>query len=84
MRISGTDVHWGSSRDANKYRSAITILLELTNAREHVKHWRPQLLVLSGPPHTRPALVDLAGGFTKEVGLMICAYVCTSPTQVFC
>uniref|UniRef100_A0A8B9L2M0 Solute carrier family 12 member 3 n=1 Tax=Astyanax mexicanus TaxID=7994 RepID=A0A8B9L2M0_ASTMX len=34
--------------------------------------FRPQCLVLTGPPNLRPALVDFVGSFTKNVSLMIC------------
>lgn len=34
--------------------------------------FRPQCLVLTGPPNQRPALVDFVGSFTKHISLMIC------------
>ncbi|GLD57312.1 solute carrier family 12 member 3-like protein [Lates japonicus] len=36
------------------------------------KSFRPQCLVLTGPPNQRPALVDFVGSFTKHISLMIC------------
>lgn len=37
--------------------------------------FRPQCLVLTGPPSSRPALVDLVACFTKSLSLMMCANV---------
>uniref|UniRef100_A0A3Q3LZH2 Solute carrier family 12 member 3 n=1 Tax=Mastacembelus armatus TaxID=205130 RepID=A0A3Q3LZH2_9TELE len=34
--------------------------------------FRPQCLVLTGPPNQRPALVDFVASFTKHISLMIC------------
>lgn len=39
--------------------------------------FRPQCLVLTGPPGSRPALVDLVTCFTKSLSLMMCANVVT-------
>lgn len=38
---------------------------------------RPQCLLLTGPPASRPALVDLIACFTKSLSLMMCANVVT-------
>ena len=37
----------------------------------HVKHYRPQCLVLCGPPDRRPALAFLASGLRKARGVVI-------------
>uniref|UniRef100_A0A4W6ETQ5 Solute carrier family 12 member 3 n=1 Tax=Lates calcarifer TaxID=8187 RepID=A0A4W6ETQ5_LATCA len=52
-------------------------LVGLNNVEDHVKNYRPQCLVLTGPPSSRPALVDLVSCFTKSLSLMI-----PSPTAV--
>lgn len=44
---------------------------------EHVKNFRPNFLVLTGPPSTRPALCDIVAAITKNRSLMICANVIT-------
>lgn len=36
---------------------------------------RPQCLVLTGPPSSRPALLDLVNCFTKNLSLMMCGNV---------
>jgi hypothetical protein len=47
----------------------------LVNVHEHVKNYRPQILVLSGKPQDRPPLVDLAHIITKNSALMVCGHV---------
>ena len=42
---------------------------------------RPQCLVLTGYPNSRPALLQLVHSFTKNVGLMVCGHVRTVCTQ---
>src|SRR4029434_2412489 len=36
---------------------------------------RPQCLVMTGYPNSRPALINLVHSFTKNVGLMVCGHV---------
>ena len=47
----------------------------LNQVRDHVKNYRPQVLVLSGMPGSRPPLVDFANSLTKNVSLLICGHV---------
>uniref|UniRef100_A0A8C8RZC0 Solute carrier family 12 member 3 n=1 Tax=Pelusios castaneus TaxID=367368 RepID=A0A8C8RZC0_9SAUR len=69
------DVNWGSSVQAGTYSLALSYSVSLTQVEEHVKNFRPQCLVLTGPPSFRPALVDFVSAFTKGVSLMICGNV---------
>ncbi|XP_059193000.1 solute carrier family 12 member 2-like [Centropristis striata] len=71
------DVNWGSSTQALIYNQALTHCLSLTGVEDHVKNFRPQCLVMSGYPNSRPALLQLVNSFTKNVGLMVCAHVRT-------
>ena len=48
---------------------------ELVNVEEHVKNYRPQILVLSGLPSARPPLVDLGYLICKHLSLMVCGHV---------
>ncbi|XP_066504942.1 solute carrier family 12 member 10, tandem duplicate 1 [Hoplias malabaricus] len=66
------EVNWGSSVQAGTYNIALSYSVSLANVEDHVKNFRPQCLVLTGPPNLRPALVDFVGSFTKNVSLMIC------------
>ncbi|XP_039996550.1 solute carrier family 12 member 10, tandem duplicate 1 isoform X2 [Xiphias gladius] len=65
-------VNWGSSVQAGTYNLALSYSVSLYGVEDHVKNFRPQCLVLTGPPHQRPALVDFVDSFTKHIGLMIC------------
>ncbi|RVE49975.1 hypothetical protein evm_005443 [Chilo suppressalis] len=67
------DVNWGSSTQAQMYKTALSSAHSLARTGEHVKNYWPQLLVLAGAPHARPALVDLASLITKAGSLMIVA-----------
>ncbi|XP_054629510.1 solute carrier family 12 member 2-like [Dunckerocampus dactyliophorus] len=69
------DVNWGSSTQALIYNQALTQCLNLTGVEDHVKNFRPQCLVLTGYPNSRPALLQLVHSFTKNVGLMVCGHV---------
>jgi len=57
------------------YKSALDNTHKLIEVTEHVKNYRPQVLVLTGFPWDRPALVNFCAGLTKNVGLMVCAHV---------
>ncbi|XP_032780017.2 bumetanide-sensitive sodium-(potassium)-chloride cotransporter isoform X2 [Daphnia magna] len=69
------EVNWGSSTQAQTYRAALISIQQLVHIEEHVKNYRPQILVLTGYPGTRPALVDFAYLICKNNSLMICGNV---------
>ncbi|XP_020505058.1 solute carrier family 12 member 2 isoform X2 [Labrus bergylta] len=69
------DVNWGSSTQALTYHQALTHTLQLSGVEDHIKNFRPQCLVMTGYPNSRPALLDLVHSFTKNVGLMICGHI---------
>ncbi|KAM9735500.1 solute carrier family 12 member 2 isoform 2-T2 [Menidia menidia] len=71
------DVNWGSSTQALTYHQALTHTLHLSGVEDHIKNFRPQCLVMTGYPNSRPALLDLVHSFTKNVGLLICGHVRT-------
>uniref|UniRef100_A0A8C7TY53 Solute carrier family 12 member 2 n=1 Tax=Oncorhynchus mykiss TaxID=8022 RepID=A0A8C7TY53_ONCMY len=68
------DVNWGSSTQALTYHQALTHSLHLSSVEDHIKNFRPQCLVMTGYPNSRPALLHLVHAFTKNVGLMICGH----------
>uniref|UniRef100_A0A3P9CZB3 Solute carrier family 12 member 10, tandem duplicate 1 n=1 Tax=Maylandia zebra TaxID=106582 RepID=A0A3P9CZB3_9CICH len=72
------NVNWGSSIQASSYNMALSFSVSLTDVKDHVKNFRPQCLVMTGPPKQRPALVDFVGCFTKQVSLMICGNIMVS------
>uniref|UniRef100_A0A7N6BRP4 Solute carrier family 12 member 1 n=1 Tax=Anabas testudineus TaxID=64144 RepID=A0A7N6BRP4_ANATE len=65
------DVNWGSSTQAVTFVSAVNNALSLSGVEDHVKNFRPQMLVLTGSARTRPALLDLAHSFSKNFGLCL-------------
>ncbi|XP_052742527.1 bumetanide-sensitive sodium-(potassium)-chloride cotransporter isoform X1 [Bicyclus anynana] len=65
------DVNWGSSTQAQIYKTALSSAHNLARTGEHVKNYWPQLLVLTGKPQDRPALVDLGSLITKSGSLMV-------------
>ncbi|XP_032618780.1 solute carrier family 12 member 1 isoform X1 [Chelonoidis abingdonii] len=76
------EVNWGSSAQALYYVNALDSALELTVVEDHVKNFRPQCIVLTGGPMTRPALLDITHSFTKNNGLCICCQVYTGPRKL--
>uniref|UniRef100_A0A452UQZ2 Solute carrier family 12 member 2 n=1 Tax=Ursus maritimus TaxID=29073 RepID=A0A452UQZ2_URSMA len=75
------DVNWGSSTQALTYLNALQHSIRLSGVEDHVKNFRPQCLVMTGAPNSRPALLHLVHDFTKNVGLMICSHVHMGPRR---
>uniref|UniRef100_A0A672NEU5 Solute carrier family 12 member 10, tandem duplicate 3 n=1 Tax=Sinocyclocheilus grahami TaxID=75366 RepID=A0A672NEU5_SINGR len=75
-------VNWGTSYQAGFYNMALSFSMSLTAVEDHVKNFRPQCLVLTGPPNVRPALVDFVGTFTKNISLMICGNIIMHSTDM--
>uniref|UniRef100_A0A1B6CXS0 SLC12A transporter C-terminal domain-containing protein n=1 Tax=Clastoptera arizonana TaxID=38151 RepID=A0A1B6CXS0_9HEMI len=73
-----TDVNWGSSTQAQMYRSALQSVQQLSKVEEHVKNYSPQILVLSALPSCRPPLVDFAALMTKH-SLLLCGHILNAP-----
>ncbi|XP_063232957.1 bumetanide-sensitive sodium-(potassium)-chloride cotransporter isoform X2 [Bacillus rossius redtenbacheri] len=73
------DVNWGSSTQAQMYKAALMSVQQLNNVEDHVKNYRPQILVLSGMPSHRPPLVDFAYLLTKNLSLMLCGHIIWGP-----
>ncbi|XP_050079227.1 bumetanide-sensitive sodium-(potassium)-chloride cotransporter-like [Anopheles maculipalpis] len=65
------DVNWGSTTQAQSYKSALSAALKLQCVGDHVKNYHPSVLVLTGKPAHRPALLDLAHQITKNQALLI-------------
>lgn len=65
------DVNWGSSTQAQTYKTALSVVYRLNSIDEHVKNYAPQILALTGLPGTRPALLYLANLLTKNHSLLI-------------
>ncbi|XP_029981773.1 solute carrier family 12 member 1 [Sphaeramia orbicularis] len=79
VTVKKPDVNWGSSTQAVTFVSAVGNALSLSGVDDHVKNFRPQILVLTGATRTRPALLDLAHSFTKNYGLCLTCEVFVGP-----
>ncbi|XP_048473105.1 solute carrier family 12 member 1 isoform X3 [Rhincodon typus] len=75
------EVNWGSSAQAMSYVTALQDALSLTGVNDHIKNFRPQCIVLTGSPKSRPALLDLTLSFTKNFSLCICSQVFMGPRK---
>ncbi|KAF4526779.1 hypothetical protein B566_EDAN012319 [Ephemera danica] len=60
------EANWGSSTQAQSYNTALKSMQELNTVEDHVKNYRPQILLLTGMPGSRPPLVDFANLITKK------------------
>ncbi|KAG7473878.1 hypothetical protein MATL_G00100390 [Megalops atlanticus] len=79
VTVKKPDVNWGSSTQAVTFVNAVNNTLTLSGVGDHVKNFRPQCLVLTGAPKSRPALLDIAHSFTKNYGLCITSQVFVGP-----
>jgi solute carrier family 12 (sodium/potassium/chloride transporter), member 2 len=68
-------VNWGSSAQAQNFKSAINSVQALNVTQDHVKNFRPQILVLSGRPSSRPTLIDLSYLITKNISMLIAGHI---------
>ncbi|XP_068616528.1 solute carrier family 12 member 1 [Brachionichthys hirsutus] len=79
VTVKKPDVNWGSSTQAVTFVSAVSNALSLSGVEDHVKNFRPQILVLTGSARSRPALLDLAHSFTKNYGLCLTSEIFVGP-----
>ena len=75
------DVNWGSSSQSQSFITALKALQMLTKVEDHVKNYRPKVMVFSGSPGDRPALMDFANLLTKRLSLLSCAEVADTETD---
>ena len=79
------EANWGSSTQAAVFVNALKSVQTLTDTPEHVKNFRPKLLVLSGNPTHRIPLIDFGNLITKKLSLLVCSHVVTEnkPKDIF-
>jgi hypothetical protein len=58
-----------------QFVSALKNVQALNDVPDHVKNYRPKILVLSGVPAHRQPLVDFGNLLTKKLSLLVCAHV---------
>jgi hypothetical protein len=81
--LNSSDVNWGSSGQAQVYKTALITVQQLSNIEEHVKTYTPQILVMTGLPNMRPSLVDFAYLLCKNNSLMVCGDILKVSTIIF-
>jgi len=73
------NVNWGAAGEARKYFSTLRSMEQLSHGqRQHVKTYRPQFLVMSGPPSQGSGLIKFVSLLRKGGGVAICADVILS------
>nr|CAD2122133.1 unnamed protein product [Meloidogyne enterolobii] len=82
IKYNKSHINWGTSTDANRYRRALNSLLKISRTEDHVKNYRPQLLVLTGNPVARQALVDFAYCISNGRSLLLCGHVTPHQSSV--
>jgi len=80
--IAKPEANWGSSAQALTIVNAVDAAQVITNEPDHVKTYRPKVLVLSGNPAHRPSLIDFANLLTKKISVLITGHVLTEQGPV--
>ena len=75
------DANWGSSTQAAVSMNALRYVQVSNQVEDHVKTYRPQVLVLSGHPSNRPALMDFTYLLTKSSALFVSGNVVKGPIK---
>ncbi|KHJ43123.1 hypothetical protein D918_06689 [Trichuris suis] len=73
------DVNWGDSTQANSFRNAVHNMLKLQMTQDHVKTYRPMILLLTGNPCKRKDMVNFVSNITRSQGMLICGQVLQAP-----
>ena len=69
------ETNWGSSADALVFLNALNNSYSLNEKKDHIKTYRPKVLVMSGNPAHRKPLVDFANLLTKKMSLLVCGHI---------
>jgi len=80
--FANPEANWGSAAQAQTIISALNATQVLTDTPDHIKTYRPKLLVLSGNPAHRPSLIDFANIITKKISILISGHVITEQGPV--
>ncbi len=65
------EVNWGQTTDAQLLKTAISTAYKLNLKSDHVKCYRPSILLLSGVSPNRMPLILLANEITRHRGMLI-------------
>ena len=61
---------------------SFNILQLILETPEHVKNYRPKILLMTGNPAHRPPLVNFGQLITKNTSLLLCGHVLDDPRPV--
>ncbi len=75
VSIRAPKVNWGSSTQSQSFILALQAVQNLSKVEDHVKNYRPNILLFCGNPGDRPTLIDFARLFTKKRALLQCIRV---------
>jgi len=75
VSVRKPEVNWGSSTQAQAFVTALKASQTLSKVNDHVKNYRPKIMVLSGDPTDRPSLVDFANLITKRLSLLSTTHI---------
>ena len=59
--------------------TALKAAQTLTKVDDHVKNYRPKIIVLTGEPESRPCLIDFANLITKKISLLSTTHIVKEP-----
>ncbi|XP_025017856.1 solute carrier family 12 member 2 isoform X2 [Tetranychus urticae] len=74
-----TKVNWGTTSEAQLFNVAHSAAMKLYWTEEHVKNYRPNILVLTGNPSARPALIDMAASLSRDYGMLFLGHIKRGP-----
>lgn len=75
VKARAPKVNWGSSTQSQSFMVALQSIQALSKVQDHVKNYRPKILLVSGNPGDRPILMDFASLLTKKMSLLQCVRV---------
>lgn len=75
VSVRKPEVNWGSSTQAQAFVTALKASQTLSKVNDHVKNYRPKIMVLSGDPSDRPSLIDFANLITKKLSLLSTTHI---------
>ena len=70
VKTRSPNVNWGSSSQSQIFLTALKSVQNLAKIEDHVKNYRPKVIVMSGSPSDRPLLIDFAHLLTKRLSLL--------------